>query len=873
MTFSHWLDRCRRLPVSLLLAVAAAVAAAVDRALDLFHAAIWLRVFVGLVIAVVAMAIAVDNYCAKKKSEDEKRAEEAAAEADRLQAIQRHLVWPAPPLRGVDPFQQLGVAKSQLAERYVSEGQRHPPYVERDIDQLARKRLQSHGLLLLIGAPASGVTRTAYELALGVPTSPLLLAPVTPRGLSTALSDLDVMSRLQPGARLLLWLDDVDYFTDLTANMLYRLQEQSPGLRVVATVSSTGYEAWAASNKLVAGAFGDPVELERLPSNNELKRAAVDYPEVDFSEGIAAAFTATAALLARKRGGFHDCPFEAAGDECALARAVVDIALSWSFTDIDRPLPVDQLHALASGRRGGRHGIDDEHLALVLGWATTPAIGGTSLLTLASGCNSEQAVIVASQIAEIHRAEVKGPDELVWKAAFECAVRESDSAAIGRIGFRAHEVGYMSGAARAWAAISSVDDPAAKWLRLAASFSHEQGDALAELPARQRLCELAEDAYGPDDTRVGRALFSLAHAYLNAGQVHRARGLLERALEIQERENGAKHLDVAATLIHLGQVWIHLGKPERARDLLARATQISLEDSHSDATGTASILMSLGHAYYLLGDFAPSRDALKRALQIQEQDYGSNHPIVADTLSELSNPYNALGEPSEARKLLERALKIQEGKLNDNHLDIATTLLNLGNTLVRLGEAPKAREPLERALRIRESRLGRDDLQVAHAFGSLGIMWTRLGDPAKGRTLLERALATQEGKLGPDHPEIATTLMHLSDACFDLEDRTRSGALIERVLAIQEGKLGPDHPDLARTLTRLSNVRLWAGEPAENVLPLLKRAMGILRRRFPDGHPLISNVARAIRQVSPGTVIFDNGIIADGSTDPEVKIN
>ena len=271
--------------------------------------------------------------------------------------MQDCLLWPVPQIGDVDPYEQLGVVRSQLAKRYAAGGELVSPYVDRDIDQIARKHLQSQGSVLLVGTPASGVTRTAYQLALTVPTSARVLVPVAPRGLMTALGDLDVLSRLAPGTWLLLWLDRVDRFTGgLTAAMLRRCRERSPGLRVVATISSIRYEVWATENHSVAEAFGDPILLERLPSEKELGRAEAAYPEVDFSEGIAAAFTVTATLLKRLQGGDHSCPYEPAGDDCALARVVVEMVLEWASTGIRRPLPLDRLSALAQQRLGGVRG-------------------------------------------------------------------------------------------------------------------------------------------------------------------------------------------------------------------------------------------------------------------------------------------------------------------------------------------------------------------------------------------------------------------------------------------------------------------------------------------------------------------------------------
>lgn len=378
MDGSSWISWVRRLPAGTVLSLGAAVAAAAYTILTLLQAPLWSRLLATIGVAGVGAAVAFEKLRtdrrAKKDSEAQKRREEAVAEAKWLQAVQDCLLWPLPKIRDVDPYKQLGVARSQLAERYTADGELIPPYVDRDIDQMARKRLQSDGSVLLVGTPASGVTRTAYQLAVTVPTSPQVFVPQASHGLTTALGDLDVLSRLKPQTARLLWLDRVDTFTEggLTAAMLRRCREGSPGLLVVATISSIRYEVWATENPSVAEAFGDPVLLKRLPSVEELARAEAAYPGVDFSEGIAAAFTVTATLLKRLQGGDHSCPHEPARDDCALARVVVEIVLEWACTDIRRPLGMDRLAALAQQRLGGRQRIEPTHLAGALKWAASP---------------------------------------------------------------------------------------------------------------------------------------------------------------------------------------------------------------------------------------------------------------------------------------------------------------------------------------------------------------------------------------------------------------------------------------------------------------------------------------------------------------------
>lgn len=442
MRSSRAITWLRTLPASMVLGVAAAIVAAAATVLTALQGPLWARLLLAGVACVLAIAALIDKYRTdtrtKNAAAENKRREQVAAEAKWQQQVKQCLLWPAPEIRQIDPYGQLGVARSALADSYAAGGETVALYVERDIDRKARKHLQSDGSVLLVGTPASGVTRTAYQLAANVPTSPIVLVPQVPQGLATALGDLDVLTRLPPGKPLLLWLDRIDMLTmgGLTAAMLERCRERSPGLRIVATISSNQYEVWATENPCIAEIFGDAIVLERLPSTGELERAEAAYPGVGFSQGVAAAFTAMASLLKRLKGGDNSCPYETKGDDCALARAVVEVVLEWARTDVDRPLGTSRLAVLAQQRLVAGGKTKPEHVARALDWATSPVVGGAELLSLTSDSQGEAAVAANTGIVEIHHAEAKGPSAAVWTAALETARTAGDSDAVGRIGFR-----------------------------------------------------------------------------------------------------------------------------------------------------------------------------------------------------------------------------------------------------------------------------------------------------------------------------------------------------------------------------------------------------------------------------------------------------
>ncbi|MGR7023053.1 tetratricopeptide repeat protein [Geodermatophilus sp. URMC 62] len=621
----------------------------------------------------------------QREAEQQEREAEAAAEAEWQRRAQNCLrLWPAPPLADADPY-ILGVAQSDLAQRHTPAGEALAPYVPRglksgDIDSLALKRLKAQGLLLIIGAPASGATRTAYEVARADSTRRLVLAPEPPQGLTTALDELDVVSRLAPPIRLLLWLDRVDRFTGPGATvvaMLRRCRRESPALRVVATISSTRYAVWASENPEVAAEFGAPVTLERLPTLDELERAEAVYPGVDVSEGIAAAFTAAAALRIRKNAGVATCPFEPGGGDCTLARPVVEVTIDWGRTGTPRPLPIDYLPELVGQRLGRPQQIDRAHLTHVIEWAATPIPQGASLLRRGGDDRGDQVVTAHTEIIEIQRSETNGPAEPMWMAALQDAEGAGDSEAVGCIGFRAHTEGPPDIAAQAWARVTSLDEPAAQWLERAAAFSRQRHEPSAERPPRERLLALTELTYGPESAETAVALINLGNAWRGLGRAAKARELFERALDIEERAFGPDHPEVASTLTNLGNAWNELGRAAKARELFERALGIQERAFGPDHPEVASTLGNLGNAWRELGQAAKAREFFERALDIEERAFGPDHPEVARTFVNLGIAWSELGEAAQARELYEQALHILHAYFPTGHPNIDIVTRNL----------------------------------------------------------------------------------------------------------------------------------------------------------------------------------------------------
>ena len=857
----------RRWPTAVVLAVCAIVLAAVQGLLGLLEAAVWVKALALVLVAGTAVGVQLENMraSAAKVREADLLARAAADQAEERwvrRASAALMSWPCQPLAEIDPS-ELGVKRSALANLPDDTIGDLPRYIPRDQDRVAEERLRERGLLLLVGAPGSGVSRTALEVARSDPTTRVAVVPQPPKGLKEA-DDLDALSRLGPPRRLLVWVDRIDEHAPngITAKLLRRWRERSPGLRVIATIPTNRYETWQAERHELAQEFGDPVWLDRLATADEISRALEVYPGVDFSEGIAAAFTALQSLKTRWVAGYSDCPHDPPGSDCVVARAVVPVAVDWVNTGTLRPLRETVLQSLVDERLGRAIRVDRAHLSSALDWALSRTPVGAALLTR-DVQQGESLIRPNAEVAEVWASEEVVP-VAAWVASTKDAAYAEDSDSIGRIGFTAHTLGMQVEAERAWTLIKVVDEPAATWLRRAATYSHTRHDTRAEVTPKQHLVRVNENSYGPSHRYVATTLHNLGNAWAALQEPAKARALHERALAINEREFGPEDPAVAESLDKLGQVWEMLEEPGTARDLHERALAINERAFGSADPRVAATMVDLGRAWESLGEPGTARDLLERALEIQEQEFGSDHARVAATLVSLGNAWNELGEPGKARDLYERALAVKEKEFGSTHPAVAPTLVNLGNTWNELGRPDKARDLHERALAIKERAFGPDNPSVAISLVNLGNAWDALGEPGKARDLCERALAIQEAHFGSEHGTVATTLVNLGRAWAALGEAGRARDLHERALAINEREFGADHPAVAATLVNLGDSLSRMGRP-EQARDRYVRALRIMLARFPDGHPLISAATTNLRCVAPDLIVLDDGRILDES--------
>jgi CHAT domain-containing protein/tetratricopeptide (TPR) repeat protein len=264
-----------------------------------------------------------------------------------------------------------------------------------------------------------------------------------------------------------------------------------------------------------------------------------------------------------------------------------------------------------------------------------------------------------------------------------------------------------------------------------------------------RACLLRQK--GEADAETLQARSGLGHALFQAGQLDRARSVLEAALLRARERLGAEHEVSLSLANNLGLTMSGLGQGERARGLYAenweilhRAGRAEDEDGLRARHNLAQTLRELG----LLGD---AEDHARAALEGRARLLGRSHPHSLYSLHGLGLVLLERGHLPEARLLLEEALRLRRETLGERHPETIQSLSTLSSALADLGERAEALRFAELAARLSDEVLGEDHprslerrLQVARVL--------QAQDPRRGLLAFQRVLPEAARILGAEHP-------------------------------------------------------------------------------------------------------------------------
>ena len=360
------------------------------------------------------------------------------------------------------------------------------------------------------------------------------------------------------------------------------------------------------------------------------------------------------------------------------------------------------------------------------------------------------------------------------------------------------------------------------------------------IPLGERLLELVEKEFGPENLAVANVINGLAELYRASGNVGRAEPLFQRALAMRQKLLGPEHPDVAVTLNNFALLYIKTRDYGRAEPLLERAISIYEKMPEARPSDFAASLINLGQRYKDKGEYGRAEAMYTRALTITEKALGPNDPLVAVALDPLARLYEVTGEYERAKPLYMRSLEIREKALGPEHPSVAESLNHLGSLHSIKGDYVAAVPLLQRAIVIYDKALGPDNLDVAYPLISLATLYTSKGDTTRAESLLERALLIREKTLGADHPDVAYVLQNLGHLYLKRDEFGRAEQVYQRSLAIAEKTLGPDHLDVATMLNHLASLYELNPDPSRAEM-MYQRAIRIREKVLGPQHPAIGN--------------------------------
>lgn len=186
----------------------------------------------------------------------------------------------------------------------------------------------------------------------------------------------------------------------------------------------------------------------------------------------------------------------------------------------------------------------------------------------------------------------------------------------------------------------------------------QRGDYMKARQQFVRAAELWEQAYGPEDARVGRVLNNLGLVSQDLGDYAQAVINYRKSLAIQEKAGDSPSL--AAVLQNLASAMQEQGGLDDALPLYRRAIAMYERIGQGESAGAGQAISNLAVLSLLRKDYAAAGPLYQRALSIRQKALGPRHPDVATSLHAYAVFLNNTGRLEEAVETQARAVDIAE---------------------------------------------------------------------------------------------------------------------------------------------------------------------------------------------------------------------
>lgn len=313
-----------------------------------------------------------------------------------------------------------------------------------------------------------------------------------------------------------------------------------------------------------------------------------------------------------------------------------------------------------------------------------------------------------------------------------------------------------------------------------ASALEDKGQYKAALPYATQALDVAQKAFGPEDTRVATALGNLATVYDALLAFDKAEPLFKRALAIDEKKLKPGSAGLASDYNNLASLYFQQGRYAEAEPLFQRGLAIDEKVLGAESADLGTDLNNLAVLYKSEGRLDEAGQFYRRALKIDEKTLKPDDPSLSTDLNNLALFYADQGDFKSAEPLYRRALAIDEKALGTNHPQFAKDLANIASLEQDEGSEAEAEKLYLRAIAIQQKALGPDNPDLGTMIDDLATLYEKRGDYAQAKLRAQEALRIEEKALGSDHPRVGSALSSLAAIEFDMEDEPEAEQHFER---------------------------------------------------------------------------------------------
>jgi tetratricopeptide (TPR) repeat protein len=306
----------------------------------------------------------------------------------------------------------------------------------------------------------------------------------------------------------------------------------------------------------------------------------------------------------------------------------------------------------------------------------------------------------------------------------------------------------------------------------------------------------------------------IGKAYYRLGVADKAKGHLERALDLRRRIFGSQSEQVAESLVDIAWVYFELSQHAKGEPFAREALEIYLKRG----TPARPVIAALWVSQKLAAGQNRAEEVeaiMAEALNLAAKSPGTDFPELASMLHALAELRNQQTRYAEAEELAQKAVAMHRRLRREGDLETGWALLALGNALLNEKQLDEAERSLRDALGIFRKQYAAGHKSVDAAFGELKLVLEAKGDLAAISSLYQNMLADQRIAFGNESPAVAETLGNLAASLFAQGKPAEADQALREAMDIALKLRGSDLENVPQAVRRLAESLKSQGKPQE----------------------------------------------------------